>query len=493
MEFVSQNHLSWPSFWRSIAKTGRLCYTRHTHSPPAVMPMQLTCAITHIRLLDANAIKLARLDVLADAYMTLCRQYVTAFCTAVAPDKYADAWLESPLSARWQRVAIQHAAGIAQSWHANRDRAYAEHLDACAAAEAAGEPRPTWREWQTPVLKQIVIQANANVVALKPSTESTFDYWLRVSTLDKGQPIRIPVKLAAYHRTALAGKRINTSVTLTRKPNGWWLTVSYHAAVAPTTTDESPVVGVDVGIANFLTTSTGKRYGTFHGKLARRHQRDCEKRRRKTKLRACLKKKGVSRLPSLTNQRLARHVRQEINRAVNQFYTDHPGHQVACEDLSVRTMRYKARRANAYLYAANLGHLPRQLAWGAKKRGQIVRAGWAAYSSQECSVCQYVSRANRPTQQTFCCAACGFTCHADVNAAINHQARFHDHEMQACRSKEAVKALLDARHVAYGEQTAARSAAARREPAFGCESISGPSGVGQHSRTHGRKHQWSVS
>ncbi len=414
--------------------------------------MKLTRAVTHIRLSDANASKLAQLDALADAYMRLCQQYVTAFCAEVEPNKYADAWLLSPLSARWQRVVIQHAAGVAQSWRTNRDRAYQAYLDDLADYQTQVDPQrpaPTWRDWQTPTLKQTVIQANANVVALEPSEDSTFDYWLRVSTLDKGQPLRLPVKLAPYHRRVLDGKRINTSMTLTRKASGWWLTLTVNEQVAATTTDDSPVVGVDVGIANFVTTSTGKRYGSFHGKLARRHKLDREKRRRKAKLRACLKKKGIARLPSLTNQRLARHVRQEINRAVNQFYVDHASHQVAYEDLDVRTMRFKARRANAYLYASNLAHLPRQLAWGASKHGQTARAGWAAYSSQECSRCHVVSRANRPDQQTFCCQACGLALHADVNAALNHQARFSDREMQACRSKEAVKALLDARHVAY--------------------------------------------
>ena len=60
-----------------------------------------------------------------------------------------------------------------------------------------------------------------------------------------------------------------------------------------------------------------ERYGTFHGTLARRHRWDREKRQRKARPRACLEKKGVTRLPSLTSQRLARQVRQEINRAVN--------------------------------------------------------------------------------------------------------------------------------------------------------------------------------
>lgn len=378
--------------------------------------MKLTRAITHIRLDAANAIKLAQLDALADAYMRLCQAYTTAFCTDVQPNKFADAWLSSPLSARWQRVVIQHAAGIAQSWRTNRERAYQGYLDDMAEHQAQADsqsPTPTWRDWQTPTLKRTSLQANANVVTLEPSEDSTFDYWLCISTLDKGQPIRVPVKLAAYHRRMLHGKRINTSVTLTRKSSGWWLTLTVHEYVATTTTDESPVVGVDVGIANFLTTSTGKRYGSFHGKLAQRHKRDRDKRRRKAKLRACLKKKGITRLPSLTDQRLARHVRQEINRAINQFYADHPDHQVAYEDLDVRTMRFRTRRMNAYLYASNLAHLPRQLAWGAKKRGQAAQTGWAAYSSQECSRCHFVSRANRPEQQTFWCQACGLQLNAD--------------------------------------------------------------------------------
>jgi transposase len=37
--------------------------------------------------------------------------------------------------------------------------------------------------------------------------------------------------------------------------------------------------------AILLTASTEKRYGMFHGKLAKRHQRDCEKRQRKARKR----------------------------------------------------------------------------------------------------------------------------------------------------------------------------------------------------------------
>ncbi len=252
------------------------------------------------------------------------------------------------------------------------------------------------------------------------------------------------MKLARYHRQALDGRDPNTSLTLTRKPDGWWLMLSYTDEVQIATPATAPVVGVDVGIANFITTSTGKHYGTFHGKLAKRHQRDREKRRRKAKLRACLKKKGVKKLPSTRHYKLARHVRQEINRAVNQFYADHAGYQVAYEQLSVRTMKFKSRRMNAYLYASNLAHIPKQIAWGALKR----KEGGLPPPTQDRGLPAAfpVSRENRPTQQAFCCWCCRHEAHADVNAAGNTAGRLNDQEIRNCLNRQEIKVLLQARH-----------------------------------------------
>jgi hypothetical protein len=409
--------------------------------------MRLTGAVTHIRLCDANHAKIAALEALAAEYLRLCQAYTTYFCTQAQPDKYAAPCFDSPLSQRWQRVAMQHAAGIAQSWRSNNAAAYQDYLDMLAEyhEEPEGDP-PEWKEWNTPVLQEPVIQANANVALLQPAQDSSFDYWLRLSTLEHGLPVWLPVKLADYHRQALAGKTPSTSTVLARKADGWWLTLSYEEDVKVVTPPDAPVIGIDVGIANFLTTSDGKHYGSFNGKLAERHQRDREKRRRKAKLRACLKKNGVKRLPSTRNKKLARHVRQEINRAVNEVYRDHPDAQFAYEHLHVAGMRFKARRMNAYLYASNLAHIAAQLAWGAAKRGIRARKVTSAYSSQECHRCHHVSRENRPTQHTFCCMVCGHATHADVNAAENLASRLNDQELATCADRKAIRALLDRRH-----------------------------------------------
>ncbi len=424
---------------------------------------RITKAVAHIRLIEANPGKLAALDALAPVYLALCQQYVTLFCTGEQPDKFHAPVFSTPLSERWHRVAIQQAAGIAQSWRTNRANAYQEYLDDLLEHQEqrvdgtldAQTEEPTWKEWNVPTLHQTCIQANVNVVVLEPAQDSTFDYWLKISTLAFRKQLLVSVKLADYHHKVLEGKTINTSVTLNKRGDGWWLTLSYDEVVPVQTEPSAPVVGVDVGIANFVTTSTGEHYGTFHGKLRERQKRDREKRRRKAKLRKCLEKKGVKKLPSTSSksgQRLARHVRQEINRAVNQCFAKHPDAQFAYEQLSVATMKYKARAMNAYLYASNLAHIPKQIAWNAAKRGVAAIRVKSAYTSQECSVCHYPDRANRLNQQTFCCQVCGYSIHADLNASINIEHRWGDDELRACKDRKAVKALLMQRHQEWKTQ-----------------------------------------
>jgi hypothetical protein len=428
-------------------------------------PQQITKAVTHIRLAETNLGKLAALDQLAHVFLQLVQQYVTLFCTDEMPDAFHAPCFPTELSERWHRVVMQQAAGIAKSWRTNRAKAYHSYLEELAEyqelqANGEGEDgaeEPTWREWDVPTLRETCIQGNCNVITLEPSTDSTFEYWLKVSTLDKGHPLLVPVKLAHYHVEALTDpetkqrRPINSSVTLNRRDNAWWLTLSYDEMVEVETKPDTPVIGIDVGIANFITTSDGKQYGTFNGKLRERQKRDREKRRRKAKLRKCLEKKGVpkDKLPSTSSatwQRLTRHVRQEINRAVNLCFEEHEGCQFAYEQLSVASMRFKARSMNAYMRASNLGHLPDQIAWNATRRGVQATRVKSAYSSQECYVCHYVDRKNRPDQGTFLCMVCGHTTHADLNASMNIAARLHDEELRACQSRAEIKALLLRRH-----------------------------------------------
>jgi len=84
---------------------------------------------------------------------------------------------------------------------------------------------------------------------------------------------------------------------------------------------------------------------------------------------------------------------------------DHPG----------RNVRQKAG-LNRGILGSGWGLLVRRLEDKAPGRVEKVRP---ALTSQRCSACGQVDRDSRESQAVFRCTACGFACHADVNAAIN--------------------------------------------------------------------------
>jgi putative transposase len=80
-----------------------------------------------------------------------------------------------------------------------------------------------------------------------------------------------------------------------------------------------------------------------------------------------------------------------------------------------RNVRQKAGLNRAIL-AQGWGLLVRRLQEKAPGRVDKVRP---AFTSQRCSACGHVGSQSRESQARFVCTACGFACHADVNAAVN--------------------------------------------------------------------------
>jgi putative transposase len=103
---------------------------------------------------------------------------------------------------------------------------------------------------------------------------------------------------------------------------------------------------------------------------------------------------------------------------------------VRVENLDVKSMIRSARGT-----AQNPG---RNIRAKSGLNREILRSGWGllvrrledkapgrvekvipAFTSQRCSACGHVDRKSRESQARFVCTACGFVCHADVNAARN--------------------------------------------------------------------------
>jgi len=397
-------------------------------------------ALTHLKLEHANAAKRQKLNELAAEVMRVIQAYVDWLIDRQVqePNKYADipeSDISTPLSDRWQRCAWMQACGIVRSWYSN-----------------GRETRP--------VLRKTCLQANANVVKIeKPRASSKFDLWLKISTLDKGHPVLIPLNLYGRAKEALAQyPKLCSGVTLNCRDGEWYATLVVEKRGPKPKTKK--VVGVDIGLASIVATSEGKRYGQVGKELRRRVELADAKRRRKQKLNACLKKKGKPTV-SLTDHRAEAFARNEIGRALNRMIADLPrGAAVALERLTVKDMRFRARQMNRWLKAGQLGYVRDKLKFKLDELGIRYRSVQAAYSSQECSQCGFVSPMNRRTQADFVCLWCGYVANADENAAGVIRKRFDDTALNRLPFRE-VEATLALRFMR--QLPDARSASARLE------------------------------
>jgi putative transposase len=96
------------------------------------------------------------------------------------------------------------------------------------------------------------------------------------------------------------------------------------------------------------------------------------------------------------------------------------GRGIALEDLKGIRGRVRLRKPQrATLHSWAFHQLGRFVAYKARRAGVAVVHVDPAYTSQACSACGHVDRANRPDQATFRCRSCGFAGHADWNAARN--------------------------------------------------------------------------
>ncbi|MGW1802682.1 RNA-guided endonuclease InsQ/TnpB family protein [Streptomyces sp. NPDC001984] len=188
-------------------------------------------------------------------------------------------------------------------------------------------------------------------------------------------------------------------------------------------------IGVDLGIANIATTSTGYRAA---GRGLNRH------RKRQLDLRRTLQAKGTQ----SSKRRLKNRCRKEARHAANVNHiiakrivteAERTSSGIALEDLGGIRQRVRLRKPWGHLPAEGWGRVTLH-SWAFHQLGQFVeykarRAGVPlvyvdpAYTSQTCADCHHADKKNRVDQAIFICRNCGVVAHADRNASRNIAAR----------------------------------------------------------------------
>jgi len=382
-------------------------------------PKGLHKSINNIKLELANTGKLNLLNELGEAYLTLCQNYIdyifeneikNVSSYGNLPD------INSELSERYKRCAWQQAASIMKSFYANN------------------------RE-NKPILKNLKIQGNVNVIQIQGSKTKSFEYWLRISTLEKGKPIFVPINIHKYGKNVLGEGQLCGGVTLARLDGQWYATLAVEIE------KKKPIaslgmVGIDLGIKNLFTASTGNFFGQFSNNLKKQVDKADNVRRRKQKLNACLIQGGKPEV-DLSSPQIIATIRNEIGRAANQLVnTLETDSLVVLEKLNIKGMKFKSKRMNRILKASKIGLALDKLKEKLDYKHIHYASVPAAYSSQECNKCGYVHKDNRRTQERFKCGYCEQAENADVNAGKVLVKRFGDAELLNVDHFREVKTIL---------------------------------------------------
>ena len=231
----------------------------------------------------------------------------------------------------------------------------------------------------------------------------------------QGRMKNLPLTSSPDQLKMLAEYRQGESDLICQDGN-WYLSATCEVPQAPLNEEPEGFIGVDLGIVEIATTSTGHRHA---GRQLNRY------RRRQLRLRATLQKKGTKSAKRVLKRlrrkesRRARDVNHRISKSIVE-QAERTGHGIALEDLrGIRGRVRQAKRNRSALHSWSFAQLRDFITYKARRVGVPVVVVDPAYTSQTCSECDHTSRRNRLARAKFECRGCGVVLHADVNASRN--------------------------------------------------------------------------
>ena len=235
------------------------------------------------------------------------------------------------------------------------------------------------------------------------------------------------------HALKLSGKP--KSVTVSREGKHWFASVLCELEAPEPKPVQGPPVGVDLGVVQAITLSTGEvlavlgRSRAEDRKLARlQHSLSRKQKGSKNRSKA---RTGLAGFHIRTSRRR----RDACHKATTKLAQNHS--LIVIEGLRVKAMTASAKgtlaapgrnvKAKAGLNRAILhvafAEIRRQLEYKCRWYGSALVAVNPAHTSQRCRQCGHTEAGNRLSQAVFQCRSCGHGENADVNAAKNILAR----------------------------------------------------------------------
>ncbi len=249
----------------------------------------------------------------------------------------------------------------------------------------------------------------------------------RVSLLTLDGREVMPFRFGAYQQARW--DRVRGQADLLYRDGTFYLAVTVDAPEA-TPTEPVEYLGVDLGIITLAATSDGELLNHSTGP---KHAHVNQVRARYSRFRAKLQKKGTKSAKRLLKKHRARESRfvRDINHCISKSIVSTAqgtSRGIALENLKgirgrIRAKGTVSKRHKRVLHSWSFAQLRSFIAYKARVAGVLVVLVDPAYTSQTCSRCGHCERANRKSQAKFLCRSCGFSAHADLNAAVNIRSR----------------------------------------------------------------------
>lgn len=234
-------------------------------------------------------------------------------------------------------------------------------------------------------------------IAVEKSRNS-FDWWIRISMLNKSHPIRIPIKSYDHASKYFRGWDLVRGGRLLRNDNGDWFIQLVFQKKKPKK-NVAKNKGLDIGYRKLITDSNGKTYGT--------------------RIKALTEKATRKQQGSKADKRIREEIRNYIGRTVKKAVSGR--FNIAIENLKNLKDNKKGkwnkainRKFNYWFYFLTLQRIRDR----AELFGVRCKSIPPQYTSQTCPKCGHIDKLNRHGEK-FKCLRCGFNGDADHIAAMN--------------------------------------------------------------------------
>lgn len=235
-----------------------------------------------------------------------------------------------------------------------------------------------------------------------------------------------------------------SSYMVSRKAHKWWISIRWQVPKTIVPVRDGKSVGIDMGVAEWATTSDGEHLGRdkqvekklkqllerrdfYQRQLARRPKQKGEDGK---SFHGSNRVKTKKKLAKVSNKiaEIRRNYSHHSSKDLTNRYA-----KIALEKLNIQNMTKSAKGTteepgknvkqkaglNRSILQQNWYQLRSMLEYKMTRSGGKIEDVDPKHTSQMCSSCQHVDEKNRQSQSEFKCVKCGFEENADLNAARN--------------------------------------------------------------------------